>query len=86
MKRFLGDLQGAHAGLERLSAYLDNQVSGAERAQLEAHLHQCALCQGDLESLRQTVTWLHMLPRVPVPRAFTLSEVQAGIRRPVTRA
>jgi len=71
----------AHLDTELLSAYLDNQVTPAERARVEAHLRVCMTCQAELNSLRQTVTLLRALPRVPVPRAFTLSEAQAGLRR-----
>ena len=46
------------------------------------HLQECALCQSEAESLRQTIMLVQALPRVPVPRAFTLSEAQVGIRRP----
>ena len=62
-----------------------NQVTPAERAHVEGHLADCAACQGELDGLRRTVTLLRALPRVPVPRAFTLSEAQVGIRRPETQ-
>jgi hypothetical protein len=68
--------------LDLLSGYLDNQVTAGERARVERHLRDCAACRNELETLRQTVALLHALPRAPVPRAFTLSEVQVGIRRP----
>ncbi len=68
-----------------LSAYLDNQVTPAERVRVEGHLANCVACQGELDSLRRTVALLQALPRVPVPRAFTLSEAQVGIRRPEPR-
>ncbi len=71
--------------VEMLSAFLDNQVSPAERVRVESHLRTCAACRGELESLRQTAALLHALPRVAVPRAFTLSEARAGIRRPEPR-
>jgi len=78
---FGGPVRG-HIQVEQLSSYLDRQVSPAERATIDAHLQQCSECRAELESLRQTVAMLHSLPRVAVPRAFTLSEAQAGIRRP----
>jgi hypothetical protein len=65
-----------------LSAYLDDQVTLTERARIEGHLAGCIACRGELDGLRRTVTLLQALPRVPVPRAFTLSEAQVGIRRP----
>jgi hypothetical protein len=81
MKRLIGNPRGAHLGADLLSAYLDGHVSTDERRRIELHLGGCAACQGDLESLRGTVSLLHALPRVAVPRAFTLSEAQVGVRR-----
>lgn len=83
--RTFGNSQGAHLREELLSAYLDGQVTAAERAQAEAHLQTCPACREVLEGLRQTVALLQALPRVPTPRAFTLSEAQVGIRRPEAR-
>ncbi len=82
MRSIFGGPVRGHIQVEQLSAYLDKQVSPAERATIDAHLQQCSECRAELESLRQTVAMLHSLPRVAVPRAFTLSEAQAGIRRP----
>ena len=85
MKLLSRNAQHAHIGIEQLSAYLDNQVTAAERTRTETHLRDCATCQAELHSLRQTVTLLRALPRVRAPRAFTLSEAQVGIRRPADR-
>ncbi len=82
MKSVIGGPVRGHVQVELLSAYLDQQASPAERAYVDAHLQQCLECRAELESLRRTVVLLHALPRVPVPRAFTLSEAQVGIRRP----
>lgn len=82
MKSVFGGPVRGHVQVELLSAYLDQQASPAERAYVDAHLQQCAECRAELESLRRTVFLLQALPRVPVPRAFTLSEAQVGIRRP----
>ena len=79
-----GPSQDAHLDGELLSAYLDGQVKPDERRRVETHLGTCPACQSELASLRQTVTMLHALPRVPAPRAFTLSEVQVGLRRPAS--
>lgn len=70
-----------HIEVEQLSAYLDGQLALAERARVESHLQGCAACARELESLRRTVALVQALPRVPVPRAFTLSEAQVGIRQ-----
>ena len=82
MRSIFGGPVRGHIQVEQLSSYLDQQVSPAERATLDAHLQQCPECRAELESLRHTVAMLQALPRVTVPRAFTLSEAQAGIRRP----
>jgi Putative zinc-finger len=70
--------QDAHVNVDLLSGYLDNQVAPLQRAYVERHVRTCVSCQLELQSLRQTVVMLQALPRVPVPRAFTLSEVQVG--------
>ncbi len=85
MKLPFGKSAQTHVGIDSLSAYLDNQVTPAQRARVEEHLGGCASCRGELESLRRTVALLQAMPRVPVPRAFTLSEAQVGIRRPEAR-
>ena len=81
-RSLFGPSQDAHIDGELLSAYLDGQVKPEELRRVETHLGTCPACQSELASLRQTVTMLHALPRVPVPRAFTLSEAQVGLRRP----
>ena len=81
-RSLFGPSQDAHIDGELLSAYLDGQVKPDELRRVETHLGTCPACQSELASLRQTVTMLHALPRVPVPRAFTLSEAQVGLRRP----
>lgn len=78
-------LRGKHLNSELLSAYLDGQVRPAERRRVEQHLSECEACRRELASLRQTVALLHALPRVPVPRAFTLSQAQVELERPIGR-
>jgi anti-sigma factor RsiW len=85
MKVLFRNSQRGHLDVDLLSAYLDNQVSRAERGRIEGHLSACETCQRELEALRQTVGLLRAMPRQPVPRAFTLSEAQVGIRRPAAR-
>ena len=57
---------------EQLSALLDNQLDEQERAALESHLRDCAECQAELASLRQTRALLRALPQPALPRNFTL--------------
>ncbi len=58
--------------LEQLSALLDNALSEAERADLEAHLRICADCRAELASLQRTRALLGALPQPSLPRSFTL--------------
>ncbi len=61
---------------ERLSAYIDNQLPPAEKADLEARLAQDADLQATLNELRRTVRALRSLPAVKPPRNFTLTPEQ----------
>ena len=65
-----------------LSAYLDGQVSSAEQARVAALLDGDPATRRDLQALAYTRQLLAETPRVPVPRAFTLNESMAGVRRP----
>jgi hypothetical protein len=72
--------------VERLSAYLDHQLSPAERARLEARLKQEPELQAALIDLQTTVHLLRGLPTLKPPRNFTLSASQAAKlpqRRPI---
>lgn len=86
MKRLFGAPAQGHINVELLSAFLDGQVSQAERALVESHLSGCALCRDELESLRRTVLLMQALPRVRVPHAFTLSEAMVKGHKPATGA
>ncbi|MEK7786147.1 MAG: zf-HC2 domain-containing protein [Chloroflexota bacterium] len=54
---------------ERSLAYLEKRLTLEARAQVEAHLRECASCQAEVESLRQTHAVLtnagHVLARLP---------------------
>ena len=65
---------------ERLSAYIDNQLSPAEKADLEARLAKEPQLQATLNELRRTVQVLRSLPTVKPPRSFTLTAEQVGAR------
>ena len=86
MRLPFGNRQGAHISEELLSVYLDDQLKAEDQERLERHLHDCSGCRRELARLRQTVAMLQAMPRVPVPRAFTLSEAQVGILRPAGQA
>jgi anti-sigma factor RsiW len=47
---------------ERLSDYLDGELSPVERASIDAHLAECAGCRAALEQLRQVVARAQTLP------------------------
>jgi hypothetical protein len=70
---------------ELLSAYIDGEVTAAERGLVEAHLASCDVCGRDLATLRQTVTLLRQLPQVAAPRPFTLRESDVQSLRPTLR-
>jgi anti-sigma factor RsiW len=57
---------------ERLSAYLDGELTHSELAALETHLPTCEQCQRELAALRQTRALLRALPTPALPRSFTL--------------
>lgn len=68
---------------DRLSAYLDNQLSPAEKAGLEARLEHEPELRVALDDLRMAVRALRSLPTVKPPRNFTLSPDRArAIVRP----
>jgi len=71
---------------ELLSAYIDNEVTRAERALVETHVATCPECARDLTTLRQTVRLLTALPPLAVPRAFTLREADVKPLGPARRA
>jgi hypothetical protein len=66
--------RNTHLDLELISAFLDGEVSQAERARVEAHLETCEACHKELESLRYTVSLLQRLPVAPAPRTFYVTE------------
>jgi hypothetical protein len=65
---------------ELLSAYLDNQLGGVERAALERSLAADAALRAELEELRTVRQLLRALPAPTPPRSFTLSSAQARPR------
>lgn len=67
-----------HLEPELLSAYLDEEVTLAERQLIEAHLPSCADCQKELASLRFTVALMQSLPPRPIPRPFYVTEAMVA--------
>ncbi len=69
--------------LERLSAYLDGQLSSRETSQLEARLRADPGLRQALDDLRGTVQMLRGLPEVKAPRSFALTPEMVGpVRHP----
>ncbi len=62
---------------ELLSAYLDHQVSEAERRRVEMALAQDPALQERLDALQSVIHLLQSAPAVVVPRPMTISEAQA---------
>lgn len=54
--------------LERLSRYLDDDLSAGDRETIERHLRDCPCCEDVLQSLRFTVAICHDAGRPTLPR------------------
>jgi len=65
--------------LTRLSALIDNELSPAERRNLEAHLSVCQSCSRYLEELRANSALLKSLPALE-PREEAILELKARLR------
>jgi len=72
--------------IERLSAYLDGELSRAERARLESRLARDAGLSAALDELCTTRALLRRTPRRRVPRNFTLTPKMVGLHPPLPRA
>src|SRR5947209_832947 len=68
---------------EILSAYLDGQVSPAERDAVEAAIAADPAVRARMNDLRLTVTLLRALPQPAPRRTFILTPQQAAAIRPV---
>jgi anti-sigma factor RsiW len=67
-----------HARLtERMSAYLEGELPGEEKAALEQHLATCIQCRTNLEQFRETLGKLSRLKK-KAPRSF-LPDIQQQI-------
>ena len=59
---------------DQLSAYLDNELSGRDRARVDAHLGECSTCAEELGALRWTVELTTQMPRLRAPHSFVISD------------
>ena len=66
---------------EILSAYIDGELSEAERTALESRLQAEPNLQRELDSLQQTTALINQLPTLKAPRNFTLNTKSVGPRR-----
>lgn len=71
--------------LELLSAYLDDALSPAERAQVEARLAIDGEFSAELEALRQTKALIAGLPILRAPRSFALTHDKLRASAPARR-
>ncbi|MFQ5922162.1 MAG: anti-sigma factor family protein [Anaerolineales bacterium] len=76
------DLDGiARRDLERLSAFLDGELSSAEAEKLGARLATDKQLSRTLEALRATAETVRSLPEVSPPRSFALTDEMVRPRR-----
>lgn len=55
---------------EQLSAYLDEELEPAGRAEVRRHVEGCPVCRAELESLKRTIQMVGSLPRVAAPESI----------------
>ncbi|HEX2056271.1 MAG TPA: zf-HC2 domain-containing protein [Nitrospiraceae bacterium] len=67
--------------LQKLSAYLDDELSGQVCAEIRSHLGACPNCEIFLDSLRQTIT----LCRHHQPHPLS-STARAALRRQILKS
>jgi hypothetical protein len=78
MKLF-GWLRRRDHSAESITAYIDGELSAAERARFEADLRQSPQLQQEVETERVLKAVLKSaLPEVPAPRSFALTEEMVG--------
>ena len=69
---------------DKLSAFIDNELSSEERLLMEAHLTRCPSCRAELESLRQIGILFERLPEETPSPAFmqtTVNKAAVILRR-----
>lgn len=63
-----------------LSAWLDDELDGPERAGVAAHLDECSACAAELEGLRVVRSQLRSLPERRVPAGVFDDAIAVGQR------
>ena len=56
---------------ERLSAFIDDELTAPERKVIEDHLHKCTACAREESSLRQVINLMDGIPDERPSRSFT---------------
>src|SRR5690349_3625943 len=64
--------------LDQLSAYIDYELSDAERERVREHLRRCPACENELATLKATKQLLNEVPLQAVPRSFILTPDMVG--------
>ncbi len=63
----------AHIDGADISAFLDGALGAPQRARADAHMAACAVCRGELESLRHMKAVLSSAPRKNMPAELALA-------------
>lgn len=63
----------------KLSDFIDNAVSAADKAEIESHLKSCTICSDALEELRKTVEQVRRIEEVEPPARMT-QKIMAKVR------
>ena len=61
---------------ERLSAFIDNELSPEESRLIEGHLHECPECAQEASSLRQVMDLMDGIPDERPSRSFLPATIQ----------
>ncbi|HRU39739.1 MAG TPA: zf-HC2 domain-containing protein, partial [Candidatus Goldiibacteriota bacterium] len=62
----------------KLSAFVDNEVSEAQRAEIEHHIHQCQECRNEIDNYQLITNNLKLNSEIQVSSAFR-AKVNAAI-------
>jgi anti-sigma factor RsiW len=60
---------------ERLSAFIDNELTPQESRLIEKHLHECPACAQEETSLQQVIDLMDGLPDESLSRSFTSATI-----------
>ncbi len=71
------------AASQRLSAYLDGELTPVEHRSVDAHLRTCLACRAELARLERVKTLLGALPEVEPPAGLFADVLRLKRREPV---